>query len=225
MISIDRTHKVALVILVSVAFAFIFLCIINEIKRKSLIHYNKQLMANLSAEIDSYKKLGFTADDKIMHHMQLRMSHLQKRLDVINTHRRIIFNQKLAAVVKKEQVEELLTLDQQIAQNYRSEIEQCMKLGIAQQCPTMHSAKNNLTLLTTEIASLQDVLCDQEKNKYKIAFEEKISRILQITQQSLDEYKQEAAHQSAHDNQEYINFVRACITAKVSEIAALERQL
>ena len=228
MIAMNRPYKMVMIIVSIVAIMSLSVGITNELKRRQLIDFNKHIVASIAAEIDAYKNLGFSEEDRVIEVTKSRLAFAQENLEAIKSNRNVIFKDT-TKVAKKDRLETLLKINKEMADNYRKEIEQYMHLGVSDRNPAMKNAKNNLVSLVVEIAELENKLKSVDSGAtIDGTLVQKVASLIALNKESLELYKKELeeyTHLGVAQKDTKVQFVRTCITNKAAEIEALERHL
>lgn len=228
MMTMNRPYKMVMIIAGIVAVMALAVGITNELKRRTLINYNKQIVASLSAEIDAYKGLGFAESDKVIEVTKARLTHAQEQLESLKNNRQVIFKGDALKTARKERLENLLQVNREMANNYRQEIQEYTSLGMPERHSSMRVAKDNLVRLVVEIAELENRLQSFDAENKEDGIAQKVNSLISLHKQSLDLYKnelQEYTKLGLGEKDAKVKFVRGQITNKASEIEVLERHL
>lgn len=229
MVTMNKSYKFTLMLVSVVGVLALSVGITNEFKRRSLVRYQNDVIASLSAEIDVYKSLGFEEQDRVIEVTKSRIAYAQEKLESLKSNSQVIFKRDQEHTAKREKIENLLRINKEMVASHREEIQEYKKLGLKDSEKPVRLVKENLAKLVVEIADLERKLeiVDSDQMVTNEA-QEKMNKLIALNKDSLELYKNELVEYTKlglADQDPKMRYVRDRIANKNAEIESLEKHL
>ena len=224
-----RGYKVAFMIIGSILAALLALFVANEVMRRKLMQAQQEIISGTQQELKEYIELGFTEKEEIMGVMQARINRAQQHIARLKNQKIVLMPDYTLKTAQRERVEKLLKVNRDTVNSYKEEIEDYIKLGVAENSKPMKFAKDKLVKLVVDIAELESKLHGVKSSSTSdVALTEKMKKIVALNNESIGLYKEEIKDYlklGLSTTDAKVCFARKCITRKVTENDQLEHRL
>ena len=224
-----KEYNTALIVVGSILLALLAVFMVNEYMRRRLIKAQQGVITTSQQELAEYKEFGFAEIDEIIGVTQARIDRAQQQVNALKNQKMVLFRGYSLKSAQRKKIEKLLKINRDMVGSYKQEIEDYLKLGVAENSKPMKFAKDKLVKLVVDIAELESKLhALKSGSTTDVALSEKMKKIVALNNESIDLYKQEIKDYlklglSTKDAK--ICFARKCISKKVADNDQLEQRL